>query len=64
MRSNRSNNRLNFFADITVNPEALPGTTDTILIGLADMDGTIIAEATVEAGQRSLVRPMRMNDHP
>jgi hypothetical protein len=43
-----SNNRLNFFADITVNPEALPGTTDTILIGLADMDGTIIAEATVE----------------
>jgi hypothetical protein len=42
------NERLNFFADITVNPQALPGNTDTILIGIMNMEGTIIGGATVE----------------
>ncbi|MFL5805965.1 MAG: hypothetical protein ACJ8CR_30045, partial [Roseiflexaceae bacterium] len=46
------NNQLNFFADITVNPLALPGSTETITIGLMDGEGTILGGASVEESIR------------
>jgi hypothetical protein len=38
-------NRLIFFVDITINPQALPGSTDQVTINLTDESGVILASA-------------------
>jgi hypothetical protein len=38
-------NKLNFFVDVTINPQALPGSTDQITINLTDQSGVILASA-------------------
>jgi Periplasmic copper-binding protein (NosD) len=47
-----TNNQLNFAADITINPLAVTGSTDTITIGLTNGEGTIIGGASVEESIR------------
>jgi hypothetical protein len=38
-------NKLTLFVDVTINPQALPGTTDQITINLTDQSGVILASA-------------------
>jgi NPCBM-associated, NEW3 domain of alpha-galactosidase len=38
-------NKLNFFVDITISPQALPGSNDLITINLTDQSGVILASA-------------------
>jgi len=41
-------NQLNFYVNVTVNPLALPGSTDLITIGLKNSDGVVIGEASAQ----------------